>query len=400
MRNIQKRVKKVVMQSLVCGLMSICAEQASAELINTNRPDGVSSEEWESFLADCTFFAAMDNMPIQFFGKIEDQNGVPVQGATVRVSVTSYLEDASVQWATGGGETVDQLIDLVTDESGYFVLNGVRGRSLDINSITKVGFKDVPKHRSYTYGERHGVRHTPDPHRPDVFRILRQGETEPLIRTVGAAWMFADKKYGIDLMTGKFRDAVGDESSHLVLSIQIDPSPKGRKDWTVFVEAPRGGIIAFEDDFDFMLEAPEEGYNESIEWGMSKDDPKWTSRLSRNIFFRSNDGSVFAAINVQIYVGSDKVNVELTSVVNPRGSRNLEYDPAKRIKKKVVMVFGTITEKCMRKSQIIIISVSIIMFAVLAARFWVSAPENSLRNFSGPDTQGSRTVVFSGCRLA
>jgi hypothetical protein len=333
MRNVQKRVKKVVMQSLVCGLMAIGAEQASAELINTNRPDGVSSERWESFLSYCTVQAAIDNVPIQFFGRIEDQNGVPVHGATVRVRVTSFLEDASVQWATGGGEKVVKHIDLVTDENGLFELSDVKGMGINIDSVTKEGFKDRPKHPSYAYGELYGGRHTPDPHRPEVFRILRQGETEPLIKTKGSVRMFPDKKYGVDLMTGKFRDAVGNEDAHLVVSMQVGPPSRGRIDWTVFIEAPRGGIIESEDDFDFMLKAPLDGYIQEIQWGETKDDPKYTGRLSRNIYFRSSDGSVFAAINVRVNASpSGSVRVELTNLINPRGSRNLEYDPAKRIK--------------------------------------------------------------------
>lgn len=329
----QKRAKKILTQSLVFALLWIATGQASAELINTNRPDGVSGERWAEFLTYCAVHAAINNVPIQFYGRVEDQNKVPVHGAAVRVRVSSFVEDASVQWTTGGGETVSKHIDLITDENGLFELNDVKGRILYIDSISKEHYKDRPKYPSYAYSKRYSVIHVPDQHEPEVFRILRQGETEPLIRTVGSVRMFADKKYGVVLMTGKVRDSVGDEDAHLVFSIQVGPPSRGRIDWTVYIEAPRGGILESEDDFDLMLEAPQVGYVPHIQWKYSKDDPKYTGRLSRNIYFRSNDGSVFAAIKVEASASpSGSVRVELTNLVNPSGSRNLEYDPEKRIK--------------------------------------------------------------------
>lgn len=83
--------------------------------------------------------------------------------------------------------------------------------------------------------------------------------------------------------------------------------------------------------------APTDGYHPQIEVKMPADDPKWSSRLSKQ-YFAKLPGDRYARFSIRFYGGSkddgaDRNFVVLESYVNPKpGSRNLEFDPAKAVK--------------------------------------------------------------------
>ena len=64
---------------------------------------------------------------------------------------------------------------------------------------------------------------------------------------------------------------------------------------------------------------------------MAQSDVGWRRDLSKDYFIRLAD-STFARVKIELMVGGNFNFVVLESYLNPSGSRNLEYDPAKEIK--------------------------------------------------------------------
>src|SRR5215475_9854298 len=80
------------------------------------------------------------NAPINFYGRVVDQSDQPIAGVKVEVDVvTGYLKAANEI-----GQKVD-VISLLSDSEGRFVLDNTNGMSIQFSSITKEGYKLSPK---------------------------------------------------------------------------------------------------------------------------------------------------------------------------------------------------------------------------------------------------------------
>ena len=100
-----------------------------------------------------------NNTPINFWGKIVDQDEKPVGGA--KVKLRTLIGSASVKGVVGESQEV---FETQTDVIGTFSLISARGYSLLIESISKDGYELSPKIKLTmdTYGS---------PERPVVFRM-------------------------------------------------------------------------------------------------------------------------------------------------------------------------------------------------------------------------------------
>ena len=105
----------------------------------------------------------------------------------------------------------------------------------------------------------------------------------------------------------------------------------GRFDWKCRMTVPGGGALQRGGEFDFQ--APEGGYERSIEVDMPRTlGEKWQRIKTLDYFLKLKDGS-FARATLTMYAGHNNFLV-LDSYVNPKpGDRNLEYDPNQRINK-------------------------------------------------------------------
>jgi len=61
---------------------------------------------------------------------------------------------------------------------------------------------------------------------------------------------------------------------------------------------------------------------------------QWSSTATPYLYFKSKDGKVFGRMNVEITADYQPPPTVFRAdiLANPAGSRNLEYDPKKRIK--------------------------------------------------------------------
>jgi hypothetical protein len=257
-----------------------------------------------------------DNQSQDFYGKIIDQHGQPVAGADVALNI-------NLDFGRGGSQKTQ------TDADGLFQFTGIRGRSLNI----------VPEKKGFQI-EGHGLG----------LKGLNGPETSLSNRAVYTMWklkgpesMIHDQKrynfkpddriYTIDLLSKKIVEGTNDIGD-LYVQFQRPPQIKPREDfeWSFTMTAIGGGLIEVTNDDYFLNEAPANGYQPQYKFNMTPANPKWHGWNGEETFYlKSRDGKVYGHFHIRINpVSHDGSSLEIESYVNPAGSRNLEFDPAKQ----------------------------------------------------------------------
>jgi hypothetical protein len=283
----------------------IFKETPSEEVLQQKIEEGRQGQ-----IAQIKDFAAAFDTSINFWGKVVDEKGDPVPGALVKMGTA----DKPFQTGTRHERT--------TDASGLFSVLGAKGLSISV-TVSKDGFYQTPRSRGQvSYAHPSGNKEPlPTSNTPAVFELRKMGEIVPLVRVEQSARIPKDGTPAtVDLMTGRFSP-----SGNFRMEAWTEAPEGGQKfTWRCRVTVPGGGLVERKGQFDF--EAPEDGYEESVELGMSRDAKQWASQQQRDYFVKLPDGR-FARINFRMIAGGNHYFV-MESFLNPTpGSRNLEYDP-------------------------------------------------------------------------
>ena len=273
-------------------------------------PAPKSSKERRKEAVDAVL--SMLGAPISFYGKVVDQDGDPVPDASVGYSALDKF------MAPGTGYTGK------SDASGLFSISGIKGARLSIN-VRKEGyyFIDGKSNAAFSYGGGSDgyFAEPPTKDNPAIFVLHKMGTTESLVRAEQSARIPKDgTPVTVNLMTGRLSP-----NGNLRVEARTEAPVGGRRfTWRCRVTVPGGGLADRTGQFEF--EAPEDGYQESVEFGMRHDAEQWTSDQQRDYFVKLPDGR-FARINFRMIAGGNHYFV-MESFLNPKpGSRNLEYDP-------------------------------------------------------------------------
>jgi hypothetical protein len=255
---------------------------------------------------------------ITFYGKVIDQNDVPVPDATINYGALDKFDAHGSQYQ--GKSNVN----------GEFSINGIQGAVLRVG-VQKQGYYKVDGKSSAAFAYGVGPDNTrsepPTKGEPAVFVLQKMGVTEPLIK-VGSRQVNIPKTgqpLGLDLSTG--------QTGYGNLQIESSLGNISRKpfDWRFRLSVPGGGLVERKGRFDF--EAPASDYQESVEVKMPAIAEQWSLRVTKEYFAKLSDGR-YARFSIRFYPG-DRNFVVIESYVNPTtGSRNLEFDPSKVVKSK------------------------------------------------------------------
>jgi len=280
----------------------------------------------------------LNHNEIEFFGRAVDQFGVPVAAAKVE----------GVVIVNTGSRAGEMRRETMTDAQGDFKFGGFKGQDLGI-TLSKDGY-EYRRHNSsfsYSYFEADHMRHLPNPRNPVIFVLWKKQGAEPLIHYSRTFWNVpADgTPVRFDLATGKMGGATGE----LVITLERTPlkMPFGARGypWKVVLEVIDGGLIRAGDSEYYNI-APEGGYETRIEHEQAAQSVRdaqegrvkwsWRDSVAENLFVRSVNGERYARVVLTIYPGGRADydvfgSVGLKVWLNPRGSRNLEFDPAKTI---------------------------------------------------------------------
>lgn len=258
--------------------------------------------------------------PIDFYGKVVDENTNPVANASIHFEWNDLSEK-------GTSEAQTQ-----SDAQGLFSLTGRTGKGMSL-TITKQGYYTLEESRypSYEYGDPYG-HFTPDAANPVIFHLRKQGVAELLVRFRKS---FGVPKNGtpieIDLATGKLASSGNADFKVECWTDDQGKLPGQKFGWKCRVSLVGGGIQRYDEEFPFL--APEAGYQPADEIDMTvktdQPDQKWQMDVQRLYFIRTSDGRFGRVVFRMITHGGHFCLVE--SYFNPSGSRNLEFDPSNAI---------------------------------------------------------------------
>lgn len=255
-------------------------------------------------------------MPIRFYGKVLDENGHPVAGATASFIWT----DMSPQ----GSSTAEA----VSDGAGHFSLEGVQGKRLQVR-VSKEGYYTDPTNTfSFEYAAFFEQNYyEPNPENPILFRLRKMGDvpTDLLVRESLIGITPNGTALPIDLRAAR-KGSPGDVAVSITRS---GPEEGKRYNWSVAIAGINGaGLI--ESDAPFMFEAPEEGYLRQYNYQFEAGSSDWQSQLRKKYYARSSDGKIYASLEIKFMPKyQDGAAARIRFFVNPTGSRNLEYPPNK-----------------------------------------------------------------------
>ena len=286
-------------------------------------------------------FETLNHNEIEFYGRAVDQFGGPVPTAAVEGVVL-------VNTGIRGGQMRRQT---TTDAQGYFQFGGFKGQDLGI-TIAKEGYEYRRQNSSfsYSYFEADHKRHNPDPRNPVVFVLWKKQGGEALVHYSKMFWDISAEgtPVKIDLATGEMNATKAD----LIVTLERSPVKmrQGQRGyyWKVSLEVVGGGLIDAGEK-DYYNIAPEAGYESRFEYAQNPQSIRdaqegkitwsWQDRTSAVLFIKSLNGDRYALVRLTV-ISSGRIDNDTTGSLgmsvwlNPSGSRNLEFDPAKAIKPK------------------------------------------------------------------
>jgi hypothetical protein len=125
----------------------------------------------------------------------------------------------------------------------------------------------------------------------------------------------------------------------VVFQIKRPPEikPREKYDWSFVMTAIDGGFIEVTND-DYLNEAPKSGYQPQYEMNRYATNvmnySTWQLyRTDRTFFLKSRGGQVYGHFQIKDLDPDCRgmAALRIESFINPSGSRNLEFDPAKQI---------------------------------------------------------------------
>ena len=250
--------------------------------------------------------------PIEFYGKVVDENTNAVAGARVDFD----CNDTSAEGTS--------FYHAQSDANGLFSIKGIKGMLLSVKVNKEGYYPNLPYGNNFYYAGQN-QNFVPDASNPVVFRLRKKGTPEPLIRFRNP---FDVPKDGtpiqVDLATGHLA-ASGNANLKVECWTQDAGTRPGQQfDWKCRVSLVRGGIQLYNQEFPFT--APETGYAPSDEIDMEgRPNEQWQMDVQRHYFIRTSDGRFGRVVFRMIAHGDHFCLIE--SYFNPSGSRNLEFDP-------------------------------------------------------------------------
>jgi hypothetical protein len=257
--------------------------------------------------------AALNDVPIVFYGKLEDQFGNPVAGAQIAGNTIIY----------NGMRAGAEHVSVTSDAKGFFQINAGKGESLGIMP-RKEGYALATVRTEFKYSYMYPEHFTPDPNSPVVMKMWKLQGAEPLVGIDQHYKIhYADAPIHIDLVAGKIVPSGGD------LRIKVNRpdgiiSQQHPQNWGIELEVVAGGAIVTSDaESRIAYSAPEDGYQPSNALASNNG-----SDVATGVFFiQSRNGQVYSKLGLSLRINNtpdDWMYITLGGVANANASRNWE----------------------------------------------------------------------------
>lgn len=247
--------------------------------------------------------------PIEFYGKVVDENTNLVAGASV-----------TFKWVETPSEEGNRTSQTHSDAEGLFSLQNAKGPDLTV-LVSKNGYytsRSTPDSFRYSLGNE---KFHANPQNPVIFSLRKKGQGVELITSENGmrpnVWVRIPKDntpVRVDLLEKK-PSATG----QLEIS-QIKPPFQGATNWSFRMSIPDGGLIENQDEFQFA--APESGYQPTVEYDFAKGETNWITQVSKQFYIAFGQPRKYGWLRIESNLAQE--TIFLTYAINPDGSRNLE----------------------------------------------------------------------------
>jgi hypothetical protein len=257
--------------------------------------------------------------PIAFYGRVVDQTGESVSGASVTYAPIYNLLSNTVSY-TG-----------TSDATGYFFIENLKGIALSVG-VRKEGyyFIDDQSNATFAYGTGTDAyrKAPPTKENPAIFVLHKMGTMAPLVSSGTRSYKVTKngQPLEVNLETGTEVPAGQGDIRFERWANDQEKNPRGHFDWRFRITVPGGGLAERNGQFDF--EAPADGYKERAEIDMPASlGDEWNYTANKSYFVKLRDGR-YARFDAMIQAGHNTTPLVVESFLNSKpGSRNLEYDP-------------------------------------------------------------------------
>jgi hypothetical protein len=254
---------------------------------------------------------------IQFYGKVVDENNLPVENADVEFvwSHFSPLPEGTPHTNT------------LSNHDGLFSLGGVVGNTLDV-SVGKQGYYSVGRsdQNRYNYSSLPGlIPFQPDPNNPVIFQLKKKGAGVRLVTSkhgMSPYFNVAPPSDGTPIFVDFLQRTTG-ASGNLQIQcwLETDQATHRTKSWKLRLYMPDGGFVAENDPFPF--EAPDNGYLPELFFPIPDVSGNSQLGISQKTYYMAF-GNPRLYGQIEINASSQTGEVWFQYSVNPDGSRNLE----------------------------------------------------------------------------
>ncbi len=256
--------------------------------------------------------------PINYYGKVVDQYVEPVRGAKIVGNVLLNVGFERSRYET---------FTATTNDAGLFQFTNLHGVNLGL-SITKSGY-EIGRYDRASNGSDKGLHSTSSDR--VIFTMWKLGGAEPMVHTQ------LDSRVPYDGSAATFDLLAGKKSSAGELRVALTRTPAqvkrgvDRFDWNVRLEMAGGGLAETADAYQYL--APDAGYQTALVFAQSKNDTKWTQRLTKTFYLRTAKGQ-YGRVLIDLTMDSERADtgISVETWLTPSGSRNLEFDESKQIK--------------------------------------------------------------------
>lgn len=250
----------------------------------------------------------LGDVPIKFFGMVVDQDETP-------------LSDAKVCWRVGKSGYFSGPPDIkgtaVTNASGVFSLAGESGRVMNIERITKDGYRQAES-AYYGWGFSDCAdMHIPDSKHPVIFLLVK--DELPKVKYI--------EERGIPLVWNKglARVPLGFEELELLVTATRVRKPQEMRGFAWNVEISMNHAELFEIKSGEAPLAPKDGYQKMLRFGCSANDKFWKGNLVKKLAIKTSSG-LFGKVVLDIFADreDDRKAIYFSSGLNMVGKRNLK----------------------------------------------------------------------------
>jgi hypothetical protein len=245
------------------------------------------------------------NKPIAFYGKVVDEETQAIAGASIHFI-----------WLTAQGTPET---DAASATDGSFSLTGVVGGEVSVY-VSKKGYYEVRSLNGVTFDN---TGNGSSKENPVLFQLRKKGMGTDLITSKFGFTPWFDVHVPIDgtpIKVDLLNRSAGNNGQMEFSNIKPEYlQARQATNWSFKMEIPDGGFVEENDEFPF--EAPEEGYQQIVEFNFQKSQPDWTDMIQKDYYIKFGSPAQYGYLHLETTIGS---GVRMTYAINPTGSRNLE----------------------------------------------------------------------------